>query len=751
MATPEAIAAAQKLAMGQFLSTFIPFAEAQGGADYAEMSAILSTMGVTLTPEQLEGAGKQPAPGAPRKVPVGVYQPPTEDEISPAPPKGESFTLHPGKGLPIRYAKTGIASQRLENLYQQLVIAADKLGDADAIVVEEPNVPADKAGTGALIRYSWKQYLAEARRFAKALLSFGFEPFQAVAICGFNHPVWFFAHVGAIAAGGMSAGTYTTNSPDLCQFVASDSNSRVVVVDTVANLKKYLAVKDRLPNVKHAVIWGVEELPTDVKEAGGDWVLTYPQFLKHGDSIDDAALDERTKAIDVKNCQALIYTSGTTGTPKGVMMSHDSIAFAAAAAAQWLMLDRKVPQTILSFLPLSHIAAQALDIGIPFYLASQGTPYTVHCARPDALKGTLGASLKSARPTAFFGVPRVWEKFVEGIKAKSAAEPAPKTVKQLKAFAARVGVQGSYGRQTGASGELPLGYEIAQKAVHAKVREALGLDRCTVCMTGAAPITRETLDFMAAVGVDILEVYGMSETAGMGTTSRPTLFKFGSCGPRTFPMELKTEHVEGRDKAGEGEICFRGRHVMMGYLGAEAKTRETIDEEGWLHSGDIGRIDADGQVYITGRIKELIITAGGENVAPVPVESRLKAICPAISNAVMIGDKRKYNTVLITLKTRPDIDTGDFFDELIAEATAVNPNVKTVKDASHDEAWRNYLQAGIDKVNAEAASNASKIQKFAILSKDLSLPGGELTGTLKLKRDVVAEKYKTIIDGLYNE
>jgi len=216
-------------------------------------------------------------------------------------------------------------------------------------------------------------------------------------------------------------------------------------------------------------------------------------------------------------------------------------------------------------------------------------------------------------------------------------------------------------------------------------------------------------------------------------------------------VETKIDHVKGRDKVGEGELCLRGRHVMMGYMKDKEKTREAIDPDGFLHSGDVARVDEYGMLHITGRIKELLITAGGENVAPVPVEDSIKSFLPAISNVMMVGDRRKYNTALVTLKTRPDEKTGDFTNELVGPAAQVNPAITTVDAARNDAKWRAYVQAGIDAANKRAVSNAQTVQKFAILPTDFSIPGGELTPTLKVKRGVVAEKYKQIIDAMYVE
>eukprot|EP00672_Neobodo_designis_P001070 CAMPEP_0174878750 /NCGR_PEP_ID=MMETSP1114-20130205/82913_1 /TAXON_ID=312471 /ORGANISM="Neobodo designis, Strain CCAP 1951/1" /LENGTH=750 /DNA_ID=CAMNT_0016114139 /DNA_START=57 /DNA_END=2309 /DNA_ORIENTATION=- len=722
------------------------------------------------------------------------WKPQPQSVLAPG-PTGASFSTDPAKGAPIRYAQEGAASVRYPAIPAVFKEAVKRCGDQPALMVEKKGYPADKAGEWEAI--TWAQYHAKSTAFAKALIAAGHQPFEATAICGFNHPCWHIAHMGTILAEGLSAGTYPTNSPEACAFVAKDSKSVVAAVDTVANAKKYLQVRGELPKLKKIVVWA-EEIPADLKAANAGVLMSFDEFLASGASVADAAVDERSNKCRVENAATLIYTSGTTGNPKAVMVSHDAMVYSGSNVINMLD-DVGIPyERMISYLPLSHIAAQILDVFIPLCIAANAKPgqkcMTIYFARPDALKGSIPITLKAVKPHVFFGVPRVWEKFVEGIKAKARAAPATGLKKKLVDFSKDVGLRASYARQVGGDGYIPRGYNVAKKLVHHKVREALGLEECGVCLTGAAPISRDTLEFLAALGIDVGEVYGMSETCGLGSTSMPYKFKFGSCGsvtpttelktehvegrdkpgegeicltcglgstsmPYKFKFgscgsvtpttELKTEHVEGRDKPGEGEICFRGRHVMMGYMNNAEKSQETIDGEGWLHSGDVGRIDADGQVYITGRIKELIIGAGGENIAPVPVEDAIKKACPALSNVVMIGNNRKYNVCLVTLKTRPDLDNGTFFDDLIAEAAEVSPACKTVADARADKKWQEYITRGIEAYNKTAVSNAQKIQKFAILPSDLSIPGGELTATLKLKRNVVEQKYADVIEALY--
>jgi long-chain-fatty-acid--CoA ligase ACSBG len=678
-------------------------------------------------------------------------------------PKGKRlYSTLPNEPVEFEAAECGPASETYPHMVESLRQAVAAFPDAPALMYEKPGYPADKIGEWETI--TWSQYQARARSFAKALLGLGFEPFHGVCICGFNSPAWFIAHMGAMMAQGLSAGCYTTNSDELCQYVAEHSRSEVVVVDNVKNMEKFLMHKDDLPLVKRVVVY-LEAVPDDVKAAHGNYVLSFDEFLAIGapdlasdilpeaEAEGDAALDARIAAIDPRHCSTLIYTSGTTGNPKGVMISHDSMNFICKSAMESTEMHQgTTPWHSISYLPMSHIAAQAADVAFPIHNAAVlGRNHTVWFGRPDALKGSLPLTLKAVRPTMFFGVPRVWEKFAEAIKAKSKAAPATGLKLKLVTFAKRVGAESSAARQVGGDGRIPRGCGIASRLVHSKVKEALGLDRCFWHMTGAAPIQRETLDFMASLGIDILELYGMSETCGPATMSAAFRFKFGACGFRLQGCELKLDHVEGRDKEGEGEICFRGRHVMMGYLYNEAKTAETIDKEGWLHSGDVGSIDDEGMLRITGRIKELIIGAGGENIAPVPIEDAIKSRCPGIANIVMVGDKRKYNVALVSVKCTLNLETGEPTDQLAGEALEVNPGLKTVSEAIVDDTWKQYIEAGIAQYNAspQCPSNAQKIQKFCFMPADLSIPGGELTGTMKMKRDFIAQKYATLIESMY--
>lgn len=525
----------------------------------------------------------------------------------------------------------------------------------------------------------------------------------------------------------------------------------IIIVDTMANARKYLSERSALPKARHVVVY-LEEIPAEEKLKSGGYLISWNELLALGASIDDATLDAREATTLPQHCSSLIYTSGTTGNPKGVMVSHDSLLFGARVARKSMRFNIDAHH-VISYLPLSHIAAQMLDVYIPAMFTSLDLPTTVHFARPDVLKGTLLQTIQAVRPTYFFGVPRVWEKFVDGIRQKSRANPPSGLKLKLLTWARSVGVSNSRARQAHGDGVLRRGTSLAERLIFKKVKASLGFDRCHGFFTGAAPISMDTQEFMSSIGIDICEVYGMSETCGLGTSSTPYRFQFGSCGSITPYTELQVEHVEGRDKPGEGEICFRGRNVMMGYYHNETKTRECIDNDGWLHSGDVGRIDGKGQVYITGRIKELIITAGGENIAPAPIEDTLKRLLPGISNAMVVGDRRKYNVVVMTPRLEPDFETGGFTNRLVGESLLVDPDAKTAEDAAKSTKWRQYVEKGMKAYNEgpTCVSHAQRLQKVVVLPFDFSIPGGHLTATMKLKRAVVVEALNSTIEHLYAE
>ena len=561
---------------------------------------------------------------------------------------------------------------------------------------------------GAWRTYTWTEYHQQVRQVARAIIAVGGKPGSGTCILSYNSPEWFFADIGSIFAGLVPAGIYTTSSPEQCQYIAGHCDASVVFVEDQSQLDKFLAVRGKLPALKAIVL-----MQGDTTAPG---VHTWTKFLETGLNTPESELDKRIAAQNADDVATLIYTSGTTGTPKAVMLSHDNLTWTGQATVE--LLQVQLNDNAVSYLPLSHIAEQITTLHGPMVFGGFIT-------FAESLE-KLGDALREVRPHYFLGVPRVWEKIQERIAAAGAKNPPLK--KKIAAWARRQGLAGGYAEQQRVA--KPLLYPLANALVFKKVRNQLGLDRARIAVTSAAPISRDTLEFFLSLGVRICEVFGMSECTGPATVSVPTRYKTGKAGFCLPGAELKI--------AEDGEICMRGRHVFKGYFKDPVATKETIDADGWLHSGDIGVIDADGFLQITDRKKDLIITAGGENVAPALVEGYLKGI-PVVSQAVVIGDRQRYLAVLLTLNA----------DRVLVDAKAAGSDAKDVESASKDSKFLEFLQRQIDAVNARLA-RVQAVKKFKIIPIDFTIEGGELTPTMKVKRKVVAEKYKKEIEDLYN-
>jgi long-subunit acyl-CoA synthetase (AMP-forming) len=465
-------------------------------------------------------------------------------------------------------------------------------------------------------------------------------------------------------------------------------------------------LKPQLPDLRHVVAVG---------GAGAnsfEALLSEPAWENEADASEILARS-RPGPDDVTQ---LIYTSGTTGEPKGVMLSHRNIVWTANKLAN--AYDFGSEGNVISYLPLSHIAEQIISFhGV---MANGGCTWFAESLEQ------LGDNLREVRPQFFFGVPRVWEKIQARMQAAGAANPPLR--KKLVAWARRVGLAAGYAEQ--GRGSKPLLAPLAKKLVHSKVRQRLGLDRAVVCATSAAPISLDTLEFFLSLGIPIYEVYGMSECTGPATFSGPGRYHTGKAGFAIPGTELAS--------AGEQqEIRMRGPHVFLGYYKNEAATRETLDEEGWLHSGDVGVIDDDGFLKVTDRIKELIITSGGKNIAPQLIEGKLKAI-PGIGQAVVLGDRKNFVAALLTVDP----------ERLPAAAAQAGSPAKTPEEAVACPRFRAFVDAQVDVVNGTLARYES-VRKHTLLANQLTVEGGELTPTMKLKRRVINQRYAAEIAALY--
>ena len=561
---------------------------------------------------------------------------------------------------------------------------------------------------------TWNGYARDARRVGRALVGLGVPQGKGVTLIGYNSPEWLVADVGAILAGAVPAGIYTTNTPEQVRYITHHCEAKVAFADTPQQVDKFVAEQERLPHLE--VVVQMLGRPAEAKR-GRLRVIAWEDLLKLGDETPESELEARIAAQKPDDVCTLIYTSGTTGEPKAVMISHTNLVWTAQALIK--TLDFGPSEVSISYLPLSHIAEQMLSIHGPMAMGS-----LLYFA--ESLE-KLGEALQEVRPTLFLGVPRVWEKIQAKMMAAGAS--APPLRKKIAAWARKVGLQAGYAEQRGEA--RPLILPIAKKVVFDKVRQKLGLDRARICVTSAAPISKDTLEFFLSLGIPILEVYGMSECTGPATYSPPNDYRTGKCGLVLPGAELKI--------AEDGEICMRGPHVFKGYLKDAEATRGALDPEGWLHSGDIGVLDKDGFLQITDRKKDLLITAGGENIAPQVLEGQLKSI-PVIGQAVVVGDRMKYLAALLTLDP----------ERLTAEAEAAGSPARTIDEAARCQSFRRHLQKQIEQVN-EKLARVQTIKKFVIVPNEFSIEGGELTPTMKVKRKVVNEKYRSEIASMYAE
>ncbi|XP_022821870.1 long-chain-fatty-acid--CoA ligase ACSBG2 isoform X2 [Spodoptera litura] len=652
------------------------------------------------------------------------------DQVIPA----DSFICsEPGGHVKLHVKARGVASEPPISVPGLLNRTVARYPDATAL--------ATKKADGKWHKITYKQYQERVRTVAKAFIKLGLERYHSVCILGFNSEQWFVADLAAIHAGGYAAGIYTTNSADACYHCLLSSRANICAVQDKKQLDKILSVRHKLPHLKALIQW---EGNVDTSVPG---VYSWEQVLEMGAKEPNTQLDNVLKTIAVNECCTLVYTSGTVGPPKAVMLSHDNLTWDAYSISERVGDLQPTYDRIISFLPLSHVAAQVVDI---YTTLSNAIP--VFFAQPDALKGSLVETLKEVRPTRFLGVPRVWEKMYEKIMAVGASSGYFK--KQIAMCAKDKGLKYHLARINGVDGSS-FGYKMAKSLVFNKIHESLGLDHCTTFVTSAAPLSPDIKKFFLSLDLPIVDAFGMSEASGAHTLSIYPKFSLDSAGALLDGTE--TMFGGSTSPNGPGEIMMRGRHVFMGYLCDEAKSKEAIDAEGWLHSGDIGRVDSNGLLYITGRIKELLITAGGENVAPVLIEQAVQAELLHIGYAVLIGDRRKFLSILLTLKAKVNSETSEALDDLDNETrkwvASLGSKATKISEIvnSKDPAVHKAIEEGITRANKHAISNAQKIQKFAILPADFSVHSGELGPTLKVKRNVVYEKYKDIIENFYKE
>jgi long-chain acyl-CoA synthetase len=564
---------------------------------------------------------------------------------------------------------------------------------------------------------TWREYGTRARHAGLGLVALGLRPGDVVSVIAENRPEWLYTDLGTLCVAGVTNGIYTTDSARQVEYIVNDSGSRFFVAENEEQLDKILEVRAHCPQLVKIVVYDMDGL----HGFRDDQVMSFDALLELGERYDREhpgawdALVERSRPEDLA---ILVYTSGTTGPPKGAMLSHRNILFQ-LGYADFLTEPREGDQQ-LSFLPLSHVAERTFTV---FYPLRTGA--TVNFAESI---DTVPENIREVAPAVFFAVPRIWEKFYSGVALRM--REATWLGRAAYRWAIRAGMRLAEAR---IAGRRPtalerLRYRIADFLVLDNVKRSLGLYRVRAAATGAAPIAPDLIKWYMALGIDMREVYGQTENCGLATAMPAHRIKLGTVGVARPDTEVRLSPA--------GEILLKGPHVFLGYYKSPVKTAETV-VDGWLHTGDVGEIDADGFVRITDRMKDIIITAGGKNVTPSEIENQLK-FSPYISDAVVIGDQRKFLSCLVMI----DPETvGQFAQERSVPFTdfASLCRTKEVQDLIWEE---------IERVNRQLA-RVETIKTFHLIEQILTPEDEELTPTMKLKRSFVNRKYKDVIDAMY--
>ena len=565
---------------------------------------------------------------------------------------------------------------------------------------------------------SWRQTREQVLQLAAGFIALGLQPGEKVALMLPNRVEHVLADLGAVHAGGVPVTFYATLAPDQIAFMAANCDARIAVLDGAGELARWQPVLAQLPGLRTVIVRDQAACP-----AGGQFI-SWPDFRALGEQRHAAAADEvasRVAAIRPDDPVTLLYTSGTTGSPKGVIITHASVLYEVVTASA----SGNAPPHVrwVSYLPLAHIAERMFTL----YLAVGNAGHTFFCH--NAATDLIG-TVADVRPTAFFGVPRVWEKIQAGIRALLAAEQ-DEAKRAAVAAAMDAGLRYvqslQHGRQT--PPELAAEFAAAEQGVLKPIRSLLGLGDAEIVVSAAAPLPPDVGRFFAGLGMQILDVYGMTETTGAFTTNTREAFRLGTVGRPVAGVEVRITE--------DGEILARGPLNTPGYLNLPEQTAALIDSDGWLHTGDIGTMDGDGFVSVVDRTKELIITSGGENISPAAIEGLLVAN-PLIGQALAFGDRRPYVVALLTL------------DGEVAPAWARSRGIEAGSLAELAE-HPDVLAAAAAAVAAanEKLAQVQQVKAWRLLPVEWTAETEELTPTLKLKRRVVHAKYADVIDALY--
>ncbi len=563
--------------------------------------------------------------------------------------------------------------------------------------------------------FSWDDYLTQVRRIGMGLRALGLRRGDVVAILSEDNKEWMYCDMAAQCMGAVSSGVYTTDSARQLAYLVNDSQTRFLFLENEEQLDKFLEVEAQMPSLEKVVIFD----PEGLHAFSHPKCLFLSELYDLGETHDDpAAFDAEIDKARPEDLAVLIYTSGTTGDPKGVMLTQENILAGMESSLYALPFEKGAEQ--LCFLPLCHILERLVSLYTPLIVSS-----TVNFAESPE---TVFDNLREVSPHGFVAVPRVWEKVYSRVLIM--AQEATWIGRWAFGRAVKAGeARASFtleGRPVPAG--VALRYRIWDLLVLGNLRRLLGMDRLREGVTGAAPISPDLVKWYHAIGVPLYEGFGMSETAGVATINQPGANRTGSVGRAVPGVELRIGEAD--------EILVRGLNVFQGYLGKPEKTAETFSADGWLKTGDIGRIE-DGYLIITGRMKDIIITAGGKNITPAEIESRLK-FSHYISDAVIIGDRRKYLTALIMI------------DQENVEKYAQDHKVpfSDFRSLCRAPEITDLIRREVDAVNREFA-RVEQIKDFRLIDVLLTAEDEELTATMKLKRATVETRHKALIDDMY--
>jgi long-chain acyl-CoA synthetase len=566
---------------------------------------------------------------------------------------------------------------------------------------------------------TWSEYLENVKFVALGLNALGVKKGDHVAIIGENRPEWLYSALGVMSSGGTFVGVYTTNPTSECEYVVGHSNSVIYICEDEEQLDKALTFREKTPMLKKLIVWEMEGL----KHFQDPMFMSFDDLLALGrerDQEEPGVFEKLVAQGEGEDIAGIIYTSGTTGPPKGAMISQSNYIWV-GQQSNTITQAREDDESI-SFLPLNHVYEQIFDLMMHLTVG--------HIVNFTENTDTVMADMRDVSPTIFHAVPRIWEKYYSSIVLKMADATWLKKAAYQQAL--KIGSRYNQDKLDEKSISLVrrLVYLLAYFTVFRKLKKRLGFDRVRIGFSGAAPISHNILKYFQSIGIPIREGYGMTETSGVTHMSDEKNFKLGTVGRALPETEVKI--------AEDGEILVRHKGLFKGYFRDEANTKEAL-VDGWLHTGDVGEVDEEGYLKITDRKKDLIITAGGKNIAPQYIENLLK-FCPYINDAVVIGDRRKFISALIVIDE----------ENVVKYAQDRKVQFTTFASLTKAEEVLDLIQAEINNVNKQLA-RVENIRKFKILDKKLYTEDGEVTPTMKVKRKAINAQYKDVIESMYQE